>query len=378
MKNIFILVGERSADIHAAEVIKQIKQKEPDIECWGIGGKRMQACGFESIFPFEKFSIMGFIEVISHLFFIMKVLKKIKQELIFRKPDLVLLVDYPGLNIKIGKIAHSLGMPVLYYISPQVWAWKKKRVHTIAKIANMVAVIFPFEKEFYEEVDARVEFVGHPISEEIIIQETREEFAKTHDIDTKKKWLGFIPGSRNVEIKRILPIIVAVINKLEKCYAGQYEFIISQADTVSEKLFDKIILPIKDFVHLTHNSHALMNYSYIVVCKSGTSTLETAYLGTPMIVVYKVAGLSYLIARAFIKIKIISLANIVLGKKVVPELLQKNATPEKIISHILEYLNNDDYYVAIQKDLKKIKKLIGTYNTSEKVAGFALDIINET
>lgn len=377
MKNIFILVGERSADIHAAEVIKHLQKMDPGIELWGIGGKRMQEHGFDSIFPFKKFCIMGFIEVLTHLFFIMKVIKKIKKELKHRKPDLVMLVDYPGLNMRIGKIAHAFGIPVLYYISPQVWAWKKKRIHTISEIADKIAVIFPFEKELYEEVGGKAEFVGHPITEEINITESKESFARNHTLDLRKKWLGFIPGSRDVEIKRILPTIVTVIRKLDQRYSGQFEFLLSKADTVTESLFNHIISPIKENVHLIHDSHALMKYCTLVICKSGTSTLETAYLGTPMIVVYKVSCLSYLIARAFIKIRMISLANIVLDSKVVPELIQNKANPDTVITHILQYLNESEYYTSIKKELENVKRLIGSPSTSERVASIALEIIDE-
>jgi Lipid A disaccharide synthetase len=199
-----------------AEVIKQFKQKNPSLNIWGIGGPLMQKQGFESIFPFSKFSIIGFAEVIGHLGFILKVLRKLKSEFIARKPDLAILVDYPGMNIRVAKIAYEFDIPVLYYISPQVWAWKKKRIHKIAKYSDKIAVIFPFENELYEEIGADVEYVGHPISEEITISETQEEFAEKYSLDLKKDWVGFIPGSRNVEIKRILPEIVETIQKLKK------------------------------------------------------------------------------------------------------------------------------------------------------------------
>jgi len=377
MKNIFILAGERSADIHTAEVIKHLREKESDIELWGIGGKHMRELGFESIFPFEKFCIMGFVEVLTHLFFILKVIKRIKKELKHRKPDLVMLVDYPGLNMKIGKIAHALGIPVLYYISPQVWAWKKRRIYTISDISDKIAVIFPFEQDLYNKVGANVEFVGHPIVEEINITESKDNFAQNHTLDVNKKWLGFIPGSRNIEIKRILPIIVTVIKKLDEKYPERFEFLISLAETVSESLFNHIVSPVKNRIHRIHDSHALMKYSELVICKSGTSTLETAYLGTPMIVIYKVSGLSFLIARAFIKIKMISLVNIVLGRKVVPELIQRDANPDKIIMHILKYLNESEYYTSVKKELEKVEGLIGSHSTSKKVASIALEIINE-
>ncbi len=378
MKNIFMLVGEPSADVHAAEVIKQLKQKEPDLTMWGIGGPLMQEKGFESIFPFSKFSIIGFAEVIGHLGFIMKVFHTLKSEFKARKPDLAILVDYPGMNIRVAKICHTLGIPVLYYISPQVWAWKKKRIHKIAEYSDKIAVIFPFEKDLYEEIGADVEYVGHPISEEIMISQTRKEFAEQYSLKTDKEWIGFIPGSRNVEIKRILPEIVDTVMNLKNLYKDTYEFLISQADSVSDQLFNKTISPVKNDMTIIRDTHALMKFSKIVVCKSGTSTLETAYLATPMVVVYITSHLSYLIARAFIKIKMIALANIVIGKKVVPELIQHDASAENITKAVRLFLEDVKYYENTKSELGIIKEKLGTFNTSEKVASIALSMIYET
>jgi len=378
MKNIFMLVGERSADVHAAEVIKQFKQKNPSLNIWGIGGPLMQKQGFESIFPFSKFSIIGFAEVIGHLEFILKVLRKLKSEFIARKPDLAILVDYPGMNIRVAKIAYEFDIPVLYYISPQVWAWKKKRIHKIAKYSDKIAVIFPFENELYEEIGADVEYVGHPISEEITISETQEEFAEKYSLNSNKEWIGFIPGSRNVEINRILPEIVETIKNLKNIYKDSYQFLLSQADSVSDKLFQKILSPVKKDVTIIHDTHALMKYCKVVVCKSGTSTLETGYLGTPMVVVYKTSSLSYFIARAFIKINMIALANIVIGEKVVPELIQHAASAENITKEVSLFLEDDNYYQKTRNKLRIIKEKLRKFNTSEKVALVALSMINET
>ena len=378
MKNIFMLVGESSADVHAAEVIKQLKKKESTLKIWGIGGPLMQEQGFESIFPFTKFSIIGFAEVISHLGFIMKVFKKLKSEFNARKPDLALLVDYPGMNILVAKICHTLGIPVFYYISPQVWAWKKKRIHKIAEYSDKIAVIFPFEKKLYEEIGADVEYVGHPISEEIMISQTREEFAKQYSLKPDKEWIGFIPGSRNVEIKRILPEIVKTIINIKNIYNDSYEFLISQADSVSDELFNKTISPVKNDVTIIKDTHPLMKFSKVIVCKSGTSTLETGYLGTPMVVIYKTSSLSYLIARAFIKIKMIALANIVLGKKVVPELIQHDAFAENITKAVRLFLEDVSSYEKTKTELCIIKEKLGKFNTSEKVASIALSMIYET
>ena len=376
MKNIFILAGEHSADLHTSEFIKIMKKSEPETKFWGIGGPKMQNLGFESILPFEKFSVIGFAEVVKHLVFFYKVIKKIKNELRKRKPDLAILVDYPGLNIKIAKIAKQLKIPVLYYISPQIWAWKKNRIHKIKQYTDKIAVIFPFEKKIYEKIGADVEFVGHPVSEEVKFQFTKKEFAQKYQLDEKKKWLAFLPGSRNIEIKRILPEMVETIKKLQK--QNNFEFLLSRADTVSKEYFSKMIGPIKSDIHIVEKIYDLIKHSNLVICKSGTSALETGFIGTPMIVVYKTSFLSYLIAKFLIKIEMISMPNIISGKKIVPELIQKNANQNQITQKINLILDDERIYQKMKKELSFLRNKLGVKKASKNLARIAISMSYET
>jgi lipid-A-disaccharide synthase len=382
MKNIFILAGERSADLHTSEFLKQIQKLDSDITFWGIGSIKMQKLGFEPIFPFERFSIIGFAEILKHLAFFYQVINKIKKEFIKRKPNLVILVDYPGLNLRIAKIAKNLKIPVLYYISPQVWAWKKKRIYKIKRYTDKIAVIFPFEKDLYDKIGANVEFVGHPIAEEITFQLSKKEFAKKYHLDESKKWLAFIPGSRDIEIKRILPEMVKTIQKLKKRENNNYEFLISLADTVSKKHFYQIIEPIKNYISIIDKIYELMKYSDLVISKSGTSTLETGYIGTPMIVVYKTSLPSYLIAKHFVNIDMIALPNIVAGKKIVPELIQKQVNPTNIINNIDLILNDEKNYKKMKEELSILQEKLGNKKAFESTGGrmakIVLSMINET
>lgn len=376
MKNIFILVGERSADLHTSEFIKAIKKSDFDYTFWGIGGPKMQNLGFEPIFPFEKFSVIGFAEIIKHLKFFSEVIKKIRTELIKREPDLVILVDYPGLNIKIAKIAKTLQIPVLYYISPQVWAWKKKRIHKIKKYTDKIAVIFPFEKKLYEKIGANVEFIGHPVSEEVKIQFTKEEFAQKYKLDKGKKWLAFLPGSRDIEIEKILPEMIETIKKLQS--QNNFEFLISRADSVSHKHFSELIESQKSKLHIVEEIYDLIKYSNLVICKSGTSALETGFIGTPMIVVYKTSFLSYFIAKLLIKIEMISMPNIILKKKVVPELIQKNANSDKITAEINLLLNDEKKYQKMKQELLVLREKLGSKKTSKNLARIVNSMSYET
>ncbi len=380
MKNIFISVGESSGDIHAARVISALQKKETNLQFWGIGGNRMTDLGFDSIFPFQRFAIMGFVEVIKHLTFYQKVLKEIKSEFQKRRPSLVLLIDYPGLNFQIAKIAHQLQLPILYYITPQIWAWHKKRIYKIKKLVTKTAVIFPFEQELYQSIGADVEFVGHPIAEEIEFNLTKEKFINKYNLQNRsgarlkdKKWLAFLPGSRDVEIKKILPQLVKTISILSK--RDKYQFLLSVADTVNKESFLEIIKPVRDKITLVTDTYELIKYSDIVISKSGTSTLQTGLIGKPLIIVYKSSFLSYLIGRYFVKIKHIGLPNIVLGKSVVPELIQNDVNPEQIIKEIDKIENDKSYREQMLTELSQLQGLLGTKSASENVARICIELM---
>jgi lipid-A-disaccharide synthase len=375
MSNIFVLVGERSADVHTAEVLKCLAEIEPHIQLWGIGGPKMQELGFEPLYPFERFAVMGFAEVLQHAGFFYKVIFRIKKELLRRKPNLVLLVDYPGLNLRIAKMAKRYGFPVLYFISPQVWAWGKNRIHKIVKYTDKIATILPFEEELYESMDGRAEFVGHPIIEEIHINLSKQSFAEKYNLDPQKKWLGFIPGSRDIEIHRILPVMVEAARTLEK---DSYEFLFSYVDTVSPSLFNRTIEPVRNFVTVVEDTYELMKHSDLVVCKSGTASLETAYIGTPLIVVYKTSWISYLIARWLVRVDMIALPNIIADEKIVPELIQYHANSKEIVSKIQEILGDSHLYMEMQNNLQKIKKELGEKKASYRVVQIISSFLNET
>ena len=237
-KRIFWIAGENSGDLHASIVLKELNKRFSNIENFGIGGEKMKSQGFRTIFPFERFAVMGFIEVVQHLTFFAGVEKQIKKTFKKNPPDLVILVDYPGLNMRIAKLAKQFHIPVLYFIVPQFWAWKYKRIFKLQKYTDHIAYILPFEGKHFSKHNIAASFVGHPISEEISIKLSKEEFAHKNDLDPNKKWLGFLPGSRNAEIKNMLP---QFIDSIEMFDPDKYEFLISQATSVSTKLFQKIL-----------------------------------------------------------------------------------------------------------------------------------------
>jgi len=360
---IFWLAGENSGDLHASLVMRKLNLSVPYIKHYGIGGKRMQAEGLEQLFPFERFSLMGFAEVIKHLGFLYKVEARLKRSFSVDKPDLAILVDYPGLNLRVAKFADDARVPVLYFICPQFWAWNHKRVYKLKYNTRHVACILPFEKELLDIHNVTGSFVGHPIAEEVKLELDRDAFASFYGLDTEKRWIGFLPGSRMLEIERMLPVYLDATKGMG---TGSYEYLFSKAQSVEHNRFLQIIHQsgINKTRIIDGYTYEMMKYCDFIVSTSGTATLEAAYMGTPMLIVYKSSTLSYWIARHLIRIKRIGLPNIILEKDAVPELLQNDVTPANISRIVVEIMNDGDKYRSMQSELAAIKSLLGGVSAS--------------
>jgi len=357
-KTIFWLAGENSGDLHASLVMRKLNEEIPYIRHLGIGGSRMQAEGLQPIFPFERFAVMGFVEVIRHLIFFLKVEHKITKLIRKTKPDLVILVDYPGLNLRIARIADDESIPVLYFIAPQFWAWKHKRVFKLRDRTRHVACILPFEEELLNIHNIKATYVGHPIAEEINYELDRETFARFFGLNPDRQWIGFFPGSRNNEIERLLPIYLQTTERLD---SDKYQFLFSKARSVSHQLYTFLIEK-----HATKRPYIIDGYNYemmkyceFLVIKSGTSTLEAAYIGTPSVIVYVANPLSYEIGKRFVKLDKIGLPNIILNRKVLPELIQHDVNADNVSKEIMTCLEDPQKYNVIKQELRKIHDLLG-------------------
>ena len=374
-KKIFWIAGENSGDLHASIVLKELKKRYSNIENFGIGGEKMKSHGFRMIYPFERFSVMGFVEVVKHLAFFAGVEKHIKDIFKINPPDLVILVDYPGLNMRIAKLAKSYNIPVLYFIVPQFWAWKYKRIFKLQKYTDHIAYILPFEGKHFNKHDIAASFVGHPISEEISIKLSKEKFAQKYDLDLKKKWLGFLPGSRNTELKKMLP---EFINAIEIFDSNKHEFLISQASSVSTNLFQGIINKVNKNIKIIKDmNYEMMKHCDFLTVTSGTATIETAFLRTPFIIVYKTSNSSYQIGKRFIKIDKIGLPNIVIEKDIVPELIQQDVNGKTIHAKITEILSDEKKYNKISNELKALHDILGSKTPSSEVTDIIGKMINE-
>lgn len=367
LKNIFWVAGENSGDLHSSVVIKRLNERKKLFNHIGIGGYRMQREGFKPLFPFGKFSQMGFWEVIGKVPFFLKVESQIKKLLVNIKPDLVVLVDFPGFNLRMAKIAYELNIPVIYYICPQFWAWRHGRVSRLQSDTNVVACILPFEKELLDINRVYSVYVGHPIAEEIELEVDKETFASTFGLNPDKKWLGFMPGSRNAEINKMLPAFIDAVKRFD---ADKYEFLISKSHSVKNDLFWKQIpQQQRSRVSVVDGYiYEMMQYCHFMVATSGTATLEIAYIGTPSIIVYKTSQISYEIARKLIRVDKIGLPNIVMEKKIVPELIQSGVNGENIYKQVMSYLEDEDKYSEQISELKNIRECLSEKSASNEVA----------
>lgn len=372
---VFISAGEASGDMHAGRLAEKIKSLRPSVRMLGLGGDRMRAAGVELLFHVEQLSFMGFFEVISHLPFMRKVMRTSLATLRREKPDLVILVDYPGFNLRLAAEARKMGLKLLYYISPQIWAWGKNRLAKIKQNVDKMVVILPFEEELYRVAGVDCEFVGHPLLEEISFNSDKEEFYGRLDIPREKLILGLLPGSRPQEVKSILPIMLKASQKITE-EISQIVPVVGLAPTLRAEIVRPYLRAYGEEVRLLQDGiYDLMGHSHLMMVASGTATLETAIVGTPFVIVYRTSLLTYLLARRMILIPYIGLVNVVAGRKIVPEFVQRQARPEKISTEILSLLRSRERYELMKTELETIRGRLGEPGASLRAAEIATGMI---
>lgn len=355
-----ICAGESSGELYGALLSREIKKRWHDTEIIGIGGSRMKEEGVTLIAPIS--GAFGIAELIRHLRDIRDSFRKAKEALITHRPQVLVLIDYPDFNIALAKRAKSLGIPILYYVSPQVWAWRPQRAKKIASLVNKIAVLFPFEVEIYRNTGVPVEFVGHPIAETIDVSETKEELKQRLGLNPFRPVITLLLGSRPSEIKRHTPIIKKVASMIHK---EMPEFQIVIPLTPETNLLEKVPPYITVLSGVTREAIAC---SEVSATASGTVTLEAALLGTPMVVFYKLSPLTFFLGKLLVKVNFISLPNILSGKEVVVELIQKRATAENIFSEIKRILMDNEYRQEMILNLSRIKEIMGERTASVRVA----------
>lgn len=371
-----IIAGESSGDFHSASLISALKSINPDLEICGIGGENMRAAGAEIFFDIAELSIIGFTCVLANLKKIKQlfnlVLKRIDQQV----PDAVILVDYPGFNLKIAKEIKKKNIPVIYYISPQIWAWWRGRIKTIQRCVDKMIVVFKFEEVLYRDSGIDVSFVGHPLLDIAQAITSREEFLNKLGLPAQNRTVGLVPGSRKMEVERILPILLESA-KIIKKKSPQTQFAVLKAAALEKEIFNSAIkkanLPAVVCENQTYN---FLNACDFALVASGTATLETAIMHTPMIVVYKVSFLNWLIAKPLVKLPYIGLVNVVAGKRIVPEFIQFQAQPALIAECALEILGSEETLTKVKQELKKVHQSLGESGASLRAAETILSFLS--
>jgi lipid-A-disaccharide synthase len=363
----YIIAGEASGDLHGSNLIKQLHQldKSANIRCWG--GEMMQSAGATLVKDYKHLAFMGFVEVLMNLRTILKNIKFCKQDIQSFQPDIVILIDYPGFNIRIAEWAKKSGIKTAYYISPQIWAWKENRVHTIKKYVDKMLVILPFEKDFYSKWNYKVSYVGHPLVE---VVENFKALNKTRSGE-EKKIIALLPGSRKQEITKKLPVMLEV----SKAFP-EYQFVVAKAPGQEDAFYAPFLAPYKNVSAIAGKTYDLLNRSVAALVTSGTATLETALFDVPQVVCYKGNSLSYQIAKRVIKVKYISLVNLIMDKPVVKELIQDEMTNENCISELKNLLENPVRQHQLQEDYNQLKKLLSKGgNASSNAAAIIYEFV---
>ena len=375
-QSVFIVAGEASGDLHASHLARKLLSLDSTLTLKGMGGDNMRRAGVDILFDASELAVVGLFEVLANYRTIKGVLEKIKQHIAASPPDLLILVDYQEFNQRLAAYAKSIGVKVLFYIGPQVWAWRPKRVYKMGAIVDQMAVIFPFEVELYRDANVPVEFTGHPLVEEAIPDKSPAQARESLELDDVTT-IGLFPGSRRGEIKRLLPIQLKAAKRLLK-QNPDYQFVLPLAESLSEDVLDPYLEQIFDLriAVINGRTYDVMQACDAIITASGTATLEIALMGIPMAIVYKISWLSYFILKFMVSIEHIGLVNIVADKMIVKEFLQGQARPKKISDEILHILTDKNYNESMRKQLSLIRDRLGDSSGTTHVAQLAYDMLN--
>ena len=360
----YIIAGEASGDLHASNLIAELKKKDAHAEFRAWGGDLMKKQGATLVKHYRYMAFMGFVEVAVNLRKVLNNIKECKNDMLTYKPDAVILVDYPGFNLRIAKFAHDNGLKVFYYISPQVWAWKRRRVKKIKQSVDEMLVILPFEEDFYKKYGVNVNYVGNPLLDALsrTNEISRLSFSRKNSLSEKREIIALLPGSRTQEVKRTLPTMLSVMPKFP-----DYQFVIAKAPSL-DKDFYKNMIGDADVQIVENQAYDLLQHASAALVTSGTATLETALFTVPEVVCYKANPISYWIARYLIRVKYICLVNLILNKEAVKELIQGDLNTDNLTDELNKLLHDFKRQRQLLEDYETLKDVMGSAGASEKAA----------
>ncbi|RIJ33408.1 lipid-A-disaccharide synthase [Pontibacter oryzae] len=358
----YIIAGERSGDLHASNLIKQLRIQDPEAEIRGWGGDMMQAAGMDLVRHYQEMAFMGFAEVFKSLRKILGFLKEAKSDIKAYQPDVVILVDYAGFNMRIARYAKKQGIKVFYYISPKIWAWNQGRVHGIKKAVDRMFVIMPFEKDFYARFDYKVDYVGNPVNDSVTDHVASDDFRSRNKLYNNKPIIALLPGSRRQEIENMLHIMLSVLPNFR-----DYQFVVAGVSNFSKEYYEQYNKD-PNIKIIYDQTYDLLAHAKAALVTSGTATLETALFGVLQVVCYKTSAISYTIGKMVIKVPYISLVNLIADKPVVTELIQDEFTAKQIIAELKRILFDNHFMKQQQEGYKLVRQRIGEFRTAKRAA----------
>jgi lipid-A-disaccharide synthase len=369
---ILLSAGEPSGDLHGAALAHALHQKWPDAELYGLGGDAMAAAGVRLYAHTRELAVMGFVEVLRHLPFFLRLWRDVKQVMAERRPDLVIPIDYPGFNMRLARHAKAMQVPVLYFIAPQVWAWHRSRMQQLAQTVDRLAVVLPFEEALFRAAGANAQFVGHPLTDLAETLPARAAFCARLNLDPARPILALFPGSRMQEVERHLPLFQLATQRIQS-RLPDVQPVLAASPAVRPELYGSCGIP------FTNETQALLAHARAALVKSGTTTLQTGLAGVPMVVTYQMHPLTFRLARRLVDVPHIALVNLVAAERVVPELIQDQASPEALVDALLPLLENSAARERMRAALARVReKLAGPADgrsAVERVAGLAAELI---
>ena len=369
-----VVVGEASGDIHGAHLAEALLQREPDLLLFGVAGEQLQKLRFDSLVSVSEIAAMGLVELAGNLKNIWAAYQLLRRALRERKPKLLVLIDFPEINLRLARSAKRLGIPVLYYVSPQIWAWRKGRVRQIARWVDRMAVVFPFEAGFYQSHGVNVTFVGHPLLDTVHVTESRDTVLARLGLDARKPVIALLPGSRRREVAYHLPMMAEAAAQLRR--ERDMQFLCVRASTVDDSMLKSGLRRVgSDIPIVDRDRYDAVNAAELVWTASGTATLETALLLKPMIIIYRLSWLTYWLARLLVRVEHIGMVNLIAGERLVPELVQSKLTSENIVEESRRILDRPEIRCRIVAKLSNLRNQLGTPGAAGRVADLALTMM---
>jgi lipid-A-disaccharide synthase len=360
---IFLSAGEASGELYGAALIPAIRRLVPNADFFGLGGERMRTVGFRSVVRAEDVAVMGITEVIRHMPRIYREYRRLRTSIRTEKPDVAILIDFPDVNLSLARHLHRARVPVIYFVSPQLWAWKRYRIHEVRRYVDRMLVIFPFEERFYLDREVRASFVGHPLADLPRPEVSRAAFARLNRLDPSKQWIGLLPGSRAKEIRLNLPEMLQAAALLQQ--HADYEFLLPLAPTLTPDQraeVEAMLVPQSGSgaprITLTDDARATLHHARASAVASGTATVEAALIGNPFVVIYKVSPVTYAVARRVVDVPHVAMVNLIAGRRAVPELIQGDFTAQNLVSHLRPLLDDDQARAAMQSSLRGISDML--------------------